>query len=50
MPKSNVVFWKNKLKTNKKRDIKNCNKLRNMGIKVLNVWECNLERIRLYAR
>ena len=50
MPKSNVLFWKNKLKTNKKRDIKNYNKLRNMGIKVLNVWECNLERIRLYAR
>ena len=50
MPKSNVSFWKNKLITNKKRDIKNCNRLRNMKIKVLNVWECNLERIKLYAR
>tara|TARA_R110000796_G_scaffold164496_1_gene281348 strand:+ start:353 stop:742 length:390 start_codon:yes stop_codon:yes gene_type:complete len=50
MPKTNVVFWRNKLNKNRKRDKLNCSRLRNLGIKVLNVWECNLERVRLYAK
>ncbi len=50
MPKSNVSFWKKKLNRNVERDKHNCNRLRNSGLKVLNVWECKLERIRLYAK
>lgn len=50
MPKSNVLFWKKKLTRNVERDKHNCNRLRNSGLKVLNVWECKLERIRLYAK
>ena len=50
MPKSNVLFWSKKLKRNVERDKYNCKRLRNSGFKVLNVWECNLERVRLYAK
>lgn len=43
-PKSNVEFWKNKLLSNKKRDILNVQKLREVGWNVIVVWECELKK------
>ncbi len=42
MPKSNVEFWENKIRTNKVRDEKNYNLLRDAGWNVIVIWECQL--------
>src|SRR6266567_814486 len=42
IPKSKLRYWVPKLKSNKKRDIRNRAKLRYRGWKVLTVWECQL--------
>lgn len=42
-PKSNEEYWVKKLNGNKSRDKANYEKLRNMGWKVIIVWECELE-------
>jgi DNA mismatch endonuclease (patch repair protein) len=42
-PKSRSAFWNEKLGNNKERDIRNIKKLRDLGWKVLVVWECDLE-------
>jgi len=42
MPKSRLDFWKPKLEGNKLRDVKNQEKLREMGWSFLVVWECEL--------
>lgn len=39
-PKTNPVFWKEKLSTNVARDRKNMGSLSAMGWRVLVVWEC----------
>lgn len=41
-PENNAEFWKNKLEGNKKRDMKNIQKLTEAGWKVIVVWECEL--------
>ncbi len=41
-PKSNVEFWNEKLDKNMERDAKSTLLLKNMGWKVLTVWECEL--------
>ena len=38
-PKTNVIFWRNKIKNNIKRDIKNKRLLRKMGWTVVSIWE-----------
>ncbi|NLD47365.1 MAG: DNA mismatch endonuclease Vsr [Clostridiaceae bacterium] len=43
-PSSNVEFWKDKLGRNKKRDEKNIAELKNMGWRVIIVWECELRK------
>ena len=43
-PKSNVDFWKKKLYGNKERDERNLKELREMGWKVITVWECELKK------
>ncbi len=45
LPKSNVEFWKNKIKRNQERDRAEYSKLRMMGWKVLVVWECQLRPV-----
>lgn len=40
MPKSNVDFWARKLSRNKARDRRNGRLLKNMGWRVVVVWEC----------
>lgn len=43
-PKSNVEFWQNKIKKNAERDINNYQKLKDLGWRVLVVWECELKK------
>ena len=45
LPKSNVEFWSEKIKTNINRDARNETKLRELGWRVIRVWECNLKTI-----
>ena len=56
MPKVRLDFWEGKFNRNKQRDIKNIEKLKSLGWRVIVVWECELrkpvrqERLeRLYA-
>jgi len=48
LPKSRLDFWRPKLESNRKRDLKNQRKLRRLGWRYLVVWECqtkNMERL-----
>lgn len=42
LPKSRLDFWAKKLEANRRRDLINQQRLRDMGWKVLVVWECEL--------
>lgn len=44
MPKTNVDFWRNKIETNRKRDLRVRRELRKMGFEVKTVWECELRK------
>lgn len=46
IPKSNVEFWEEKINRNKERDRKNYDMLKNLGWKVITVWECELKKSR----
>ena len=53
MPKSRLDFWREKLEGNKLRDQENQRRLRELGWRVLVVWECQLgetERVREMVR
>lgn len=41
-PKTNKEYWSAKIEANKKRDIENGIKLRQMGWTVITIWECEL--------
>lgn len=41
-PKSNQVFWKEKLMRNAERDENNINKLKLLGYNILIIWECEV--------
>lgn len=41
-PKSNTEFWVNKISNNKKRDVETEFKLKELGWKVITVWECEI--------
>ena len=41
-PKTNTVFWNAKFKYNQDRDVRNCQKLSDLGWRVLIVWECEI--------
>lgn len=43
IPKSNTDYWITKLENNKKRDLENFEKYKNLGWNVIVVWECELE-------
>jgi DNA mismatch endonuclease (patch repair protein) len=52
-PKSNSSYWTDKLRRNKERDLQKMALLRDMGFKVLVIWECdarNSERLRTIAK
>lgn len=42
LPKSKLDFWKPKLEENRKRDLRNQRRLRDLGWRVLVVWECQM--------
>lgn len=44
MPKSNREYWVDKINKNVSRDLKNQVLLREMGWKVIIIWECELKR------
>lgn len=44
IPKSNTVFWQNKISGNVERDRKNRLKLEQDGWKVLTLWECAINK------
>ena len=43
VPKSKTKIWVDKLEYNKKRDFQNKKKLKKLGWKVIDVWECTLK-------
>jgi len=43
-PKTNVDFWKNKIKNNVKRDRKVTKELKQAGWTVVRLWECQLKK------
>ena len=45
LPKSNVDFWESKITNNKNRDVLNEIKLKELGWKVIRIWECEIRRI-----
>lgn len=50
-PSSNTEYWTAKLDRNRSRDARNRRRLRNLGWRVLVVWECELKnQDRLRAR
>ncbi len=46
-PKSNEVYWKQKLEGNRERDETNKSELRKKGWKVLTIWECQTRNLQL---
>jgi DNA mismatch endonuclease (patch repair protein) len=45
LPKSKLNFWRPKLEGNRRRDLRNINKLRRLGWGVLVVWQCGLKNL-----
>ncbi len=43
-PKTNVDFWKKKIRTTTERDLINISLLEEMGFRVITLWECELKR------
>jgi DNA mismatch endonuclease (patch repair protein) len=48
--KSNRSFWKSKIVSNRRRDLRVGRKLRSEGWRVLRVWECRLNEERTLSR
>lgn len=44
LPKSNSDFWKNKFETNIARDERNSRLLKEMGWRILIIWECQITK------
>ena len=50
LPKSRLDFWLPKLEGNRRRDLRNESRLRRMGWRVLNVWECQVANLPALAK
>lgn len=44
LPSSNAAFWREKIRTNKRRDRRNARLLRGDGWHVMTVWQCRLRK------
>ena len=44
IPKTRTEYWLDKLENNKKRDFQNKRKLIRLGWRVVDVWECTLDK------
>jgi DNA mismatch endonuclease (patch repair protein) len=42
IPKSRMYYWRAKLQRNQQRDLENIQKLRDLGFRVLVLWECEI--------
>lgn len=49
LPKTNESYWKIKLDTNEKRDLKNQKDLASLGWKSLIVWQCEFKKSNIEA-
>jgi len=49
-PTSNTTFWNAKLTLNKQRDVRRGRELRNLGWKVLTIWECETSNVAALRR
>ncbi len=45
LPKSNIEFWKEKIKRNVARDFRNEAELKALGWRVIRVWECEIKTL-----
>ena len=45
IPKRNTTFWMNKIEANRKRDAAKVASLSELGLEVVTVWECEVERM-----
>ena len=44
IPKTQTGYWVDKLENNKRRDFQNKRKLKKLGWRVIDVWECTLKK------
>jgi DNA mismatch endonuclease (patch repair protein) len=44
LPETRKEFWKAKIDSNKKRDIKNIAELTKLGWRVITIWQCELKK------
>ena len=44
IPKTQTGYWVEKLENNKRRDFQNKRKLKKLGWRVIDVWECTLKK------
>ena len=47
LPTSNIEFWKEKIGKNVERDKKNIQELKNLGWRVIVIWQCEIKNIQL---
>lgn len=47
LPKTNTKYWKNKISSNINRDKKTVRELKRNGIKVIVIWECQVNNIKI---
>lgn len=45
IPKRNTAFWLSKIAANQQRDAAKADALRRLGLEVVTVWECEVERL-----
>lgn len=45
VPKRNSEFWRDKIKSNRRRDASKAGALKKLGLQVFVVWECEIERV-----
>lgn len=48
-PATNAEFWRNKLEKNRERDLKNLERINQLGWRQMTVWECAFRRGSEYA-
>lgn len=45
VPKTNITYWKNKIRRNRERDVNVLQKLAAMGWHAITIWECQLKPV-----
>ncbi len=50
LPTTNRAFWENKIRRNVERDKENQQKLKNLGWKIITVWQCRIKNKKLFEK